>query len=247
MDSSSYNLRFIRGATHLVVGPSGSGKTFRTCEILLNKNIMFEGGEQIRNVVFFYAVWQQCYDALKSSGVVTRFVQKNPTSQEFVSAVKPFAESGGSIVVIDDFMSQIDEDMVDIVTVQSRHHNTSTLILFQSLFPANKLARQISLNVKYIHAHKNPRENAQIQVLARQVSPRNYKWIVAAYHKVTEVPYKSFLIDLTQEREEFLRFRSDYLPRELPMKVYLSVGDDKTDAFNVGEDVRAFKIDQRSS
>lgn len=221
MEGRSYNLRFIRGATHLIVGPSGCGKTYRTCDILRAKNQMIEDGEKIKNVIFFYGAWQPIYEDMKKEGIVTRFVKKNPTSDEFVKCVRDYRDNGGSIVVIDDFMSQIDQNMVDIVTVQSRHYNTSTFILFQSLFPPNKLARQISLNVKYLHVHKNPRENAQIQILARQLSPKNYKWIVAAYHAVTETPHQCFLIDLTQQREEKLRYRSHYLPREAPMKVWM--------------------------
>lgn len=218
----TYNMRFISGATHLVVGPSGSGKTFRTCDILRNKNELLQEGSRIQNVVFCYSAWQPIYEELRKDGVVTKFLQKKPTSQEFVQLVRDYKDRGGSIVVIDDFMSQIDQDMVDIVTVQSRHYNTSTFILFQSLFPPNKLARQISLNVKYIHVHKNPRENAQIQTLARQVSPKNNKWIVDAYHAVTAEPHQCLLIDLTQQREEKLRFRSHYLPKEFPMRVWMA-------------------------
>ena len=153
-------------------------------------------------------------------------MKKKPSSDEFVKLVEAHKDSGGSIVVIDDFMSQIDEDLVDIVTVQSRHYNTSTFILFQSLFPPNKLARQISLNVKYIHAHKNPRENAQIQILARQLRPKDYKWIVAAYHHITSEPHQCMLFDLTQQREEKLRYRSHYLPREFPMRAWMPEGGD---------------------
>jgi hypothetical protein len=183
-----------------------------------------EGGEEIKNIVFCYAAWQSCYDDLQREGAVTRFLNKNPTSEEFVALVKDYKDDGGSIVVIDDFMTQISEDMVDIVTVQSRHHNTSTFVLFQSLFPPNKLARQVSLQVKYLHIHKNPRENAQIEVLARQVSPRDYKWIVQAYHKVTEVPHQCLLMDLTQQCPQNLRFRSHYFPREFPMRVWTKMG-----------------------
>ena len=174
----------------MVVGPSGCGKTFRTCDILRYKDKIIQGGEDIKNVVFCYSAWQPIYDSLRDAGVVTRFLQKNPTSEDFVKLVEGYKDKGGSIVVIDDFMTQIDQDMVEIVTVQSRHYNTSTFLLFQSLFPPNKLARQISLNVKYLHIHKNPRENAQIQTLARQLSPGNSKWIVDAYHKITQVPYQ---------------------------------------------------------
>jgi len=206
------------------VGPSGCGKTFRTCDILRLKSDLVEDGEKIQNVVFCYAAWQPIYDRLQRAGIVTKWVKKKPSSDEFVKLVCDYSDRGGSIVVIDDFMSQIDSDLVDIVTVQSRHYNTSTFILFQSLFPPNKLARQISLNVKYLHIHKNPRENSQILVLARQIAPRNYKWIVEAYHEITKQPHQCLLIDLTQQREEKLRYRSNYLPREFPMRVWVPVG-----------------------
>ena len=219
--SDAFNARFIKGATHLVCGPSGSGKTYRTCDILRAYKFMIEGGEDIKNVVFCYAAWQPIYDQMREEKIVTKFVKKKPSSDEFVDLVKEYKDKGGSIVVIDDFMSQIDQDLVDIVTVQSRHHNTSTFILFQSLFPPNKLARQISLNVKYIHLHKNPRENAQIYTLARQICPKASKWLVAAYAKVTEEPHQCLLIDLTQQCDEKLRFRSHYLPRELPIRVWM--------------------------
>lgn len=224
MAANTYNLRFIKGATHLVVGPSGSGKTYRTCDILRAKNDIIEGGEAIKNVVFCYAAWQPIYQQLQDEGVVTRWVKKKPSSEEFVKLVEDYRDDGGSVVIIDDFMSQIDQDMVDIVTVQSRHYNVSTFILFQSLFPPNKLARQISLNVKYIHVHKNPRENAQIQTLARQLAPKNNRWIVEAYHHITTQPHQCMLLDLTQSREENLRYRSHYLPNEMPMRVYLASG-----------------------
>lgn len=218
----TYNLRFMRGATHLLVGPSGCGKTYRVCDILRAKNKIIEDGLKIKNIVLCYAAWQPMYEELQKENIVTKFVKKKPSSADFVQLVKEYKDCGGSIVIIDDFMSQIDQDMVDIVTVQSRHYNTSTFILFQSLFPSNKLARQISLNVKYLHIHKNPRENAQIRTIARQISPGQSKWIVDAYYEITKEPYQCLLIDLTQDREDNLRYRSHYLPRELPMRVWMS-------------------------
>lgn len=218
----SYNLRFPLGSTHLVVGPSGSGKTVRVSKILRLKSEIIEGGEDCRNVVFCYASWQPEYDLLKRDGIVTKWINKMPTNEEFITLVKDHPR--GSIVVIDDFMGSINKDLDEIVRVTSRHHNVSTFILFQSLFPPHKLARQISLNVKFIHLHKNPRENAQIQYLARQLSPQSYKWIVDVYHTITAQPFSCFLIDLTQEREAHLRYRSHYLPDEFPMRVWFERG-----------------------
>lgn len=218
---NTHNLRFNKGATHLVVGPSSSGKTFRTIDILKSKNEIIEDGAKIKNIVLCYAVWQDIYQELKDNNIVTKFVNKNPTNAEYTELVREHKHTGGSIVILDDFMSEINKDMMEIVTVTSRHYNVSTFILFQSLFPANKLARQISLNVRYIHVGKNPRENAQFLTLARQIYPNNYKFIVEAYCEVTKTPHSFFLLDLTQSCPENLRFRSHYLKHEFPMRVWI--------------------------
>ncbi len=217
---SSYDIRFEKGACHLFVGPSGCGKTFRVANILSKKNEIFKNGEDITNVVYFYAVSQQIYDDLSKKNLVTKWVNSKPTNESFIELVSPYKDKGGSIVVIDDFMSEITKDFVEIVTVTSRHYNTSTLILFQSLFPPSPFARQISLNVKYVHIHKNPRENAQIQYFARQLQPASYKWIVNAYHEATKLPYSCFMIDLNQSTPEETRFLSNMLPPEWPIKAW---------------------------
>ena len=49
-----------------------------------------------------------------------------PTNDDFIDAVYEYKDRGGSIVVIDDFMSDINKDLEKIVTVTSRHYNTST-------------------------------------------------------------------------------------------------------------------------
>jgi hypothetical protein len=183
---------------------------------------MIVGGERIKNVVFAYAVWQPIYTMMKQQGIVTHFVQKKPSCEDFITLVEKYKDDGGSIFCIDDYMAEIDVSFMKITTVHSRHYNTSTFILFQSLFPPNKLARQISLNVKYLHILKNPREQNQISTIARQLAPKDYKWIVDAYHEVTKDPHGAFLIDMTQSREDALRFRSHYLPGEAPMRVWSS-------------------------
>jgi hypothetical protein len=157
---------------------------------------------------------------MKEEKLVTKWINKMPTVEEFTEWVSPFKNRGGSIVIIDDYMSKIGEDLDQIFRVTGRHLNVSVFTLFQSLFPPHKLARQISLNTKYMHIHKNVRENAQIATLARQIKPQNYQWIVEAYHNVTEKKYSCLLVDFTQECDEMMRVRSGYLPEEQPMFIY---------------------------
>lgn len=219
--ASVFDARFALGSTHLIVGPSGSGKTYRTARILELKDLLIANGDRIKNIVFCYAAWQDIYTKLSQEKLVTKWVNKAPTNEEFKELVGPYRHDGGSLVVIDDFMGQISPDLVEIVCVTSRHFNASTFVLFQSLFPPHPLGRQISLNVKYIHIHKNPRENAQIASLARQISPGDWKWIVEAYHEITKQPHGCMLVDLTQETQEVLRFRSNIFPENFPMIAWM--------------------------
>lgn len=219
-----YDLRFRPGATHLLAGPSGSGKTYTVREILENKNEIFLNGHQIRNVVVCYASWQKTYADLEARGLVTRWINKLPTNDEYVQIVEPFKDTGGSIVIIDDFMSEIGKDLVDIVTVSARHNNASTFILLQSLFPVAKMARQISLNVKYMYVFKNPRENAQFSHLIRQVLPQDNRWLHEAYAEATRHPYSYMMLDMTQECPDIIRFRSSVLPSQWPVKVWTKKG-----------------------
>ena len=156
-----FDLRVEPASTHLICGPSNSGKTVKVANILKHKDSYIKGGSNIKNIVFCYAAWQEIYSELDSNGIVSKWVNKMPTNEQFIELVSDHKEDG-SIVILDDFMQDISRDLVQIVCVSSRHYNTTTFILFQSLFPAHPLARQISLNVKYIYLLKNPREKNQV-------------------------------------------------------------------------------------
>ena len=220
----TYDLRFSKHCSHLVCGPSASGKTYRVTQILKLKNQIIVDGEQVKNVIFCYAAWQSLYDELKQQKVVTKWINTLPTNEEFIELVKPHKNHGGSIVVFDDFQGQISDHLSEIVRVTSRHFNCTIFILHQSLFPPHKQARQISLNVKYIHLAKSPRESGQVFFLARQISPHASKWIVQAFEEATRKPFSWLLFDVTQTCPNFLRLRSDYLPSEWPMKIWTEKG-----------------------
>jgi hypothetical protein len=222
MDSPCYDMRFPIGSTHLLVGSAGAGKTERVIKMLLLKDSLFQNGDKIKNVIFCYAVWQPAYERLKN--VVTKWVNRMVTNEEFISLVKPYQNAGGSICVLDDFLfSSYGKSLSEICCVSARHHNTCLFILFQTLFPKDKEAALIPRNVKYMHIQKNPREGSAVRYLAAQLYPGNFRWIVNAYHKATEEPFSCFLVDLTQNCPESMRFRSHYLPDEAPMRVWRPV------------------------
>lgn len=214
----SSNLQFALGSVHILSGPTGAGKTRRLGAYLRMKEELFEMGKDIKNVVFFYSVWQREYELMEQDGLVSEWIKGSPTNAEFLQAVQ---DSPCSIVVIDDGMAAINEEMLQIVTVSARHTKSTTFLLFQSLFPPARLGRQISLQAKYLHLFKNPRDRFQINVIAKQLCPIGSKFIVDAYMDATALPYGCLLIDLHQDTPESLRFRTNILPSEWPMIAYV--------------------------
>lgn len=209
----------------MVCGPSSSGKSKKVCEIIRWKDYMIEEGWKIQNVIFAYQVWQPEYQKLQDEGIITTFKCGFPTLEEYQELVEPHRDNG-SIFIFDDCEVDLYEPdkarvLEAIVKIQSRHLNCVTFVILQNVFPGSKVARQISLNVKYIHLMKNPRDKIQFQHLARQLcGPGSYKYLVQAYLDSTAQGYSSFLIDLTQSCIPAFRYRSSYMPHELPMKIY---------------------------
>ena len=217
----TYDFRVPSASTNLIAGPSGSGKSVRVANILRHKNSYIKNGVNIKNVIFCYAAWQDLYDELDKENIVTQWVDQLPTNDQFIELVCPYKDNGGSICVIDDYMTEINKDLVKIVSVSSRHYNTTTFILQQSLFPANPLGRQISLNVKFIYLLKSPRDISALSFLARQIYGPQFHWVIAAYHEATKNPYSCLVLDLSQETPSELRVRSNVLPSEFPMIIWM--------------------------
>lgn len=221
----SFDLRFIHPSNHGIYGPVGAGKTFRMAQIIRNKDRLIKNGAKINNVIWFYSSYQDEYTELKKSNLVTRFISKMPTIEEFLSLTEPYKKSSGSIVVLDDLMGQIDKTLVELVCVKSRHTNVSLFVLFQNIFIHNPLARQISLNLKYFHILKNPRDSLGFMILAKQILSKDFKWLVDVYNKeISKTPYGCLLLNLDQETPEFLRVTSNILPNERPVQVWMKKG-----------------------
>ena len=202
----------------LLVGPSGSGKTSWVMKLLHWRETMFE--RQPAYVVYYYNVWQNIYSQM--ANVVDDFRQGIPSTEE-IESLSAYKGRGGSLVVIDDQLKNITGELAAIFQVAGRHSGVSLLFLSQSLFPKDPNFREISLQSTYIVLMKNPRDGASINHLARQVSPSNYHFIINSYADATlKNAYSYFLIDLNQETDEHLRYRTNIFPQEEPHIAYVT-------------------------
>ena len=123
-------------------------------------------------------------------------------------------------IVLDDLLheSETSSSVTSMFTRIAHHKPCFIIFITQNLYPCGKEARTRSLNVHYFVLMKNPRDKAQINVLAHQMLPRHSKAFVEMYEDATQAPHSYLFVDLTQECPEEHRFRAKLF--EPPMILY---------------------------
>jgi hypothetical protein len=110
--------------------------------------------------------------------------------------------------------------ILDMFTKGSHHNNTSIVILTQNIFNKGKHTRTMSLNAHYIILFKNPRDATQISFLARQMYPKNSKFLEEAYLDVTKEPFGYLFIDLKQTTPNNYRIQSNIFSEKKSLFLY---------------------------
>lgn len=191
-----------------VAGPSQSGKTHFVISLLDQRHELFE--RPLTKVLWCYGIANMRLQVmLESRGFVTR--RGLPMEKD----IEP-----NSICILDDLLSESESSKeVTNMCVRAAHHKPCFIIIInQNLFPSGKEARTRSLNTHYYVIFKNPRDKLQFEVLARQISPRHSKNLIAIYEDATRNPHGYLFIDFTQECSEEMRYRTNVL--NLPVIVY---------------------------
>ena len=86
-----------------------------------------------------------------------------------------------------------------------------------------RYCRDISLNIKYIVLLNNVRDKKQFSHLARQAYPENSASLYEAHLDATKQPHECFLLDLLQDTDGLLRFRTNRFPKVYPLVIYAPV------------------------
>ena len=169
---------FIHPFTCLVVGPTQSGKTVLLKEILKYRNHLFNSSPD--RIIFCYAAWQNTYESYRN----------DTPSIEFNEGILDIDLLNGNVqnlIIFDDLMADCNknEKIMNLFTVGSHHHNTSVFFITQNIFSKGKYTRDISLNSNYLIIFKNPRDQLQFQILARQMFPNKTKFLLESFENAT--------------------------------------------------------------
>ena len=83
------------------------------------------------------------------------------------------------------------------------------------------------LNAKYLVLLKNVRDKNQFMFLTRQVYPENSTIPYKSYLNAAERPYGYIVLDLSQDSNDNLRFRTNVFPTDpSPPIVYAPIEDE---------------------
>lgn len=191
------DLRLKHPFTCIIAGPTSSGKSVFVERLLTS-------GEKLLDTTFEEIVW--CYSEWHPKNLS---VQGKVRFHKGLVDFKRSDSRGARIIVVDDLMQESNSSMVEFFTRGSHHTNCSIIYITQNIFHQGKGQRDISLNSHYLVVFKNPRDSAQIIHLARQISPRNPKFIQDAYAEATRRPHGYLLFDLKQSTPDDCRIRTN--------------------------------------
>ena len=202
-------------------GPSGSGRTSFVRRFLRKLRDLYTETKFAGGIVWFYGE----KSAVPSS--LPAYIRLNKGEPENFDSVN----GKTSPVILDDLLTYIySKQVCELFTRGCHHRNISVILITQNLFHKGRFCRDISLNAHYIVTLKNVRDKKQFTHLANQVYPEYSLCLYNAYLDATQLPYGYPFLDLTQNTNDGLRFRTHIFPDEgYPLIVYSCVGNEASE------------------
>ena len=200
-----------KSTTMCISGPSRSGKTTFIKKLLFNLEEMYVAGEAPKRIMYCYTVEQPMYSEMKEHIPHIVFHKGLPSLEDITEMI----DGSHNMIILDDMVTKLQksEEILDMFTLGSHHHQISIIYLTQNIFYQGRHGRTIALNTQYLVLFKNPRDSSQITYIARQIFPKSSQALTEAYRDSTEsVNYGYLFIDLTQQCREDLRMRSNVTP-----------------------------------
>lgn len=192
--------------TAIIAGPTSCGKSFFIKKFL--NEIDFIVDSKISEVIY----------CLPDNQPIDKFFLKYTVCRG-IPEIDRFKDQLPRLIIIDDLMREAENNVVDLFTKGSHHHNISVIFVTQNIFNQGKGRRDISLNAHYIVCFKNPRDKQQIRTLSSQIHPENPKYIQESYIDATATPHGYLLLDLKQSTPDLYRFRTSIFNSDKPSNI----------------------------
>lgn len=216
MESEIDNFYFKHPFTCVIAGSTGSGKTHFLTNLLLNSERLID--KPIQNLVYCYGQYlNDTFAQLKKKFPNIKLIEGLDNSLNF-------NPQKINVLIIDDLMTDCvkSSEICDYFTKGSHHLNLSVILLSQNIFQKGNFTRTINMNAHYVIYFKNPRDNQQIQFIARQMFPGKSNILNEAYTDAVSRPHGYIFIDFKQSTPDWFRLKTNILPSDPgPAIVYL--------------------------
>ena len=174
----------------IVAGPSGSGKSELVEQWLQYLNVF---QVKPKKMVYVYDRWQPRFDRMqKNDGIQFHHGLPDPGH-----LTKWFGATRGGV------LGQ-DKRVLDLFTKDSHHRNYTVL----------------NLNVHYIVAFKNPRDQTGIRTILLQAFPDRWRQVLRLFKRVTSRPFGYLMLDVYPASDDRYRLWSHLTHREGKAQVH---------------------------
>jgi Cdc6-like AAA superfamily ATPase len=115
--------------TCILAGPTGAGKTVLLQNILEHKNKIIDAKPD--KIVYCYKTWQPAFDEIFNS------TNKEIEFNQGLYNIELFDKTKNNMLIIDDLMGECEnnQDIKQLVAVDSHHSNISVFLISQNIFP----------------------------------------------------------------------------------------------------------------
>ncbi|KAK3087786.1 hypothetical protein FSP39_010583 [Pinctada imbricata] len=201
------SFKFHHPFTMLVAGPTMSGKSTFVKDLLVYNSVMIQ--PRPSRILWMYKRWQPMYDVIRK--LVQPPVQFIQGLTDEIQRDEFINQRENNLVILDDIQRDASgsQDVCELFTEGAHHRNLSVICIMQNVFNKGKENRTINLNSQYLVLFKNPRDQLQINVLARQMYPGRTKKFIDMYRQATDKPFGYLVVDLKQTTPESKRLQTD--------------------------------------
>ena len=203
-------LKLCKNFSMIVAGPSKAGKSVFVSKLVRFVHELVQ--EPPVEILWCYSEYQPAYLELAHLVPNLHLIEGLPNIEALKQDTKRH-----KLIIFDDMMDRFKKDptLVTLFIKGCHHWNLSCIHIVQNLyFEGLRTAR---LNANYLVLFKNPSDQQQMAILARQMFPKQSYKFMEAFQDATSQPYTYLLVDLTQQCPNHLRLRTNIFPGELQL------------------------------
>ena len=222
--------RLISPFNLMISGPSQSGKSHWIEKFLTHKELLID--VQPQKIFLIYSIYQPAYERMMSKKLIDKVIKGLPKDYSTIeNMVMPYRDQGGSMIIIDDGLNDLDMNVVTMCEQLSNNAKCSVIFVTQNLFVDSRIFRRISKQSHYICLMPNPRNRQELRALAMQISFCNPKYVYQAYEDAIKMKkttdgkvgdgYLLFDLKVSVKSNPICKLKTNIFPNELePLTIY---------------------------